>query len=289
MSYENPPQPEGINVSDVHPLREFFSLLLMLLLIVAVSVTALTFAAQWLAQYIPFSTEQQLANLFSDQIEMLHEHDAASTDPEVLKREAYIRELAQRLQSHMDLPEDMKITVHYSTDDTVNAFAMLGGHVVMFAGLVDQLPNENALAMVLAHEIAHVELRHPVVAMSRGLTVSLALASIFGLTDNAGVAQLVEWLGATSTLSFSRAQERAADRRAAQALLAEYGHLEGATDLFEVFADELGASDTNTGLQMPEFRATHPALSERIEALRAQARELGVTGVVMPLPWRHSA
>ncbi|MFK7913504.1 MAG: M48 family metallopeptidase [Pseudomonadales bacterium] len=289
MSYENPPQPEGINVSDTHPLREFFSLLLMLLLIVVVAITVLTLTAQWLAQYIPFSTEQRLAGMFSAQIEMLQEHDATSVDPEVLKREAYLRELAQRLQAHMDLPQGMTVTVHYSTEDTVNAFAMLGGHVVMFAGLVDQLPNENALAMVLAHEIAHVELRHPVVAMSRGLTVSVALASIFGLTDNAGVAQLVEWLGVTSTLSFSRSQERAADRRAAQALLAEYGHLEGATDLFEVFADELGGGDASSGLRMPEFRATHPALSERIAALRDQARELGVTGKVIPLPWRQDA
>ena len=288
MSYENPIQPEGINVSDDHPLREFFSLLLVLLLVVLVSITALTLAAQWLAQFIPFSTEQRIAGMVSAQVEMLQEHDASSADAQVLKREAYLRALAQRLQAHMDFPEGMTVTVHYSTEDTVNAFAMLGGHVVMYAGSVDKLPNENALAMVLAHEIAHVELRHPVVAMSRGLTVSIALASIFGLTDNAGVAQLVEWLGVTSTMSFSREQERDADRRAAQALLAEYGHLQGATDLFEVFADEFEDDSPRKRLELPEFRATHPALSERIEVLRTLARELGVSGTVTPLPWHQN-
>lgn len=286
MSYENPQQPEGINVGPDHALRDFFSLLLILLLIVAATVTVLTITAQWLAQYIPFSTEQRVASLVSDQIEALQEHDPASTDAQVLAREAYLRELATRLQTHMELPEDMSVTVHYSADETVNAYAMLGGHVVLFAGLVDRLPNENALAMVMAHEIAHVRLRHPIVAMSRGLTVSIALGSVFGLTDNAAIAQLVEWLGVTSTLSFSRSQERDADKEAAAALIAEYGHLNGAAGLFQALREQSSDPDAARGFGLPEFRATHPALAERIETLRRQTQALGVSGSVTPLPWK---
>ena len=50
----------------------------------------------------------------------------------------------------MDLPKDMSITVHYSTDKTVNAMATLVGNIIIFQGLIDVLPNENALAMVMA-------------------------------------------------------------------------------------------------------------------------------------------
>lgn len=285
MSYENPEQPEGINVTAEHPLREFFSLLLMLLLIVAVALTVLSLAAQSLARFVPFAVEARIAELLDGPLATVMTDETVAGDAESLAREAYIRELAVRLSGHMDLPAEMTVTARYSNAETVNAFATLGGQVVLFKGLVDQLPNENALAMVLAHEIAHVQLRHPIVAMSRGLTVSLALASVFGLTDNAGVMQLVQWLGVTSALSFSRSQERAADALAADAVLAEYGHLEGATDLFRALNGGAEEASASPGLPFPEFRATHPALSERIDVLAQRAAALGVSGQPTPLPW----
>lgn len=280
MSYENPKQPEDINVGVEHPLKDFFAMLSALLLIVVVAVLLLSTAAQWLARYIPFSTELQVAQAIESRLAQV---DDGPLDEAARQRQLYLRQLGQRLGGVMDLPEGMVVTVHYSADATVNAFATLGGHVLMYAGLVDKLPSENALAMVLAHEIAHVKLRHPIVAMSRGLTVGIALGSIFGMTDNAAVAQLVQWLGVTSSLSFSRAQELAADEEAAQAVLALYGHLEGATALFDVLA-EMTASEGV--LQVPEFVSTHPDLTARIERMGEIAAELGVSGSLTPLPWR---
>lgn len=279
MSYENPTQPEDINVSDDSPLTEFFSLLVVLGLVVAGSVVALSLSAQWLARYIPFSYEVELVSAVGEPLlERLNTPDSA----EELNRERYLKGLAERLAPHLNLADDIDVTLHYDTGDVKNAFATLGGHVVIYRGLLDELPSENAVAMVVAHEMAHIKLRHPIVAMSRGASIALAITAIFGFTDNALGTQIINWFGVTSSLSFNRAQERAADELAADALLAEYGHLEGATDLFERMAEDRTRAET---LLFPEFQATHPAVERRIETLEERIEELGVTGSVTPLPW----
>ncbi len=284
MSYENPQQPEGINVSDEHPVRELFVLLSAVIAGVVVLVILLSSIASWLAQFVPFSTEQQLAEMIGVEA-MFDSADESTPDAEVRARKAYVLQLSQQLIDRTEFDDGVTTTVHYSPSETINAFALLGGHIVIYEGLVSRLPNENALAMVLAHEIGHIKLRHPIVAMSRGLTVSLALGSFIGMTDNAFVGRIVEWIGYSSTLSYSRDQERAADAFATALLIEHYGHLNGAEDLFTAFQSAYGESDSDTMLPTVEFLSTHPGLPERIEELGEQAEELGASGTPIPLPW----
>jgi predicted Zn-dependent protease len=289
MSYENPQQPEGINVSDEHPVRDLFVLLSAVIAGVVVLVILLSSIAAWLAQFVPFSTEQQLAEMMG--IETMFDSasaDESTQDAEVQARKAYVLQLSQQLTDRAEFDDDVTITVHYSPSETINAFAMLGGHIVMYEGLISKLPNENALAMVIAHEIGHIKLRHPIVAMSRGLTVSLALGSFIGMTDNAFVGRIVEWIGYSSTLSYSRDQERAADAFATELLIEHYGHLNGAEDLFRAFQSAHVDIETLEMLPTVDFLSTHPGLDERIEELRAQALELGSSGRPVALPWAEA-
>ncbi|MEM6709304.1 MAG: M48 family metallopeptidase [Pseudomonadota bacterium] len=279
MSYENPAQREDINVSAEHPLKEFVSLLLALVLIAVTAITVLTLSAQWLAQFVPFSMETRLV----DTIGSPFEYDGEWSEEDEA-RQTYLRELAERLSPHLELPDDMVLTLHYDPGSTVNAYASLGGHLVLYGGLLDKVTSENALAMVVAHEIAHIKLRHPIVASSRGLTVALAVTALLGFTDNSLATQLVNQISLASSLSYSRAQERAADDWAAKAVLAEYGHLDGADQLFEALR-----SDSAFAEALNQFQGTHPAIDERIETVRARARSLGVQGTVTPLPWTHAA
>lgn len=283
MSYENPQQPEGINVSDEHPERELFVLLGAVVTTVVVLVILLSSIAGWLARYVPFSTEMQIAETVGI-VDMFTpaETNSTSANEQADQRKTLIQQLSRALIEKANLDEELVVTVHYNPAEVVNAYATLGGHVVMYEGLLARLPNENALAMVLAHEIAHIKLRHPIVAMGRGLTISLALSSVFGLTDNAAVGQLVQWIGYSSTLSFSRDQEREADNFASELLIEHYGHLNGAEDLFIAFdEDSEGTGSSPTA----EFLSTHPGLVERIHELRQRATELGSSGSVTPLPW----
>jgi predicted Zn-dependent protease len=175
----------------------------------------------------------------------------------------------------MNLPREMKIKVSVVNSDVLNAFATLGGNIVFFTGLLDSLPNENSLAMVMAHEIAHIKLRHPLRALGRGVVVGLAIATVAGSSANGLVDDLVGSTGLLTALSFTRDQERAADTLAVAALVKRYGHASGSTQLFEILKKAHGDTNNRTTLKVPEFFATHPLTQNRISAVGIQLQENG--------------
>jgi len=150
--------------------------------------------------------------------------------PEPHQFDERLKPLADRIAHAMDLPEEMKITVHYADVDEINAYATFGGHVVINRGLIDKLPNENALAMVMAHEIAHIKHRHPIRSLGRAAVVIIALMAVAGLQGNDVVGTIIGDTGALTLLSFSRGQESQADRSALEAVAGVYGHVAGALD-----------------------------------------------------------
>ncbi|MGI9288086.1 MAG: M48 family metallopeptidase [Pseudomonadales bacterium] len=272
MKYENRQVPEGINVSNEHPLKEFLVLLAGLIVIIIAVVFVLAILAQYMAPLIPFSTEQKLLSKIEtawQESEPASKHDK--------KVQQYLQELGANLAAEMDLPEAMQLNIRYSKDKTVNAYATLGGNVMMYRGMLRNLPHENAVAMVLAHEIAHIKLRHPIVAAGRGITVALALASVTGLSDNGLIAGLINQIGLTSTLGFSRRQESNADKEALRALQKHYGHVNGAEVLFQVLGE-------HSAMISPAFLSTHPGSKQRIQRIKDFAQEHASGGDVTALP-----
>jgi len=263
MSYQNPKIPEGINVSSEHPLKEFATLALGAVAIVVLVVVILSAMAEHLVQYVPFKAEQALAATMAKQLN----NDEAKS-PEHQEIQNYLQGLADTLAVSQELPQGMTITMHYIDDSVVNAFATIGGHVVMYKGLLQEMPHENALSMVMAHEIAHVKHRDPLVSLGRGLTVLMAMASVAGFSDSSLFDRFLGQAGLLTTLSFSRQQEKAADVEAYQTLREHYGHLQGAEALFEALKKQEGS------LKPPAFFTTHPLTSDRIEATKEYAASI---------------
>lgn len=229
----------------------------------------IAFFADSLAGYVPFSAEQRLAARFAPK---------DSPDPPM---QHYLQQMADRLAQAEQLPPAMHITVHYVDSDTINAFATLGGHVVFFRGLLERMPDENALAMVMAHEIAHVRNRDPLRSLGRGMV----MAVILGLVDNSLGTELagdaLGQAGLLTQLSFSRQQESAADRIGQAALAASYGGVAGADELFRVL------DKAEQGKEQPasELYRSHPDVAARLAALHRQAAAQGwQPGDVVPLP-----
>lgn len=161
----------------------------------------------------------------------------------------------------------------------VNAFATLGGQVFVHRGLVAKMPDENTLALVLAHEAAHVKLRHPVRSAGRGIAVALVLSAVGMSGGSAG--DVASMAGGVTLLSFSRSQESDADREALAAVRRLYGHAGGPTELFALLGSE-GRPEAGRVAMLQ----THPLSADRIEELAAFAASKGwpADGPRAPMP-----
>lgn len=258
---ENPILPEGINISKENPLKEFFILVLGAMLAVVLTVVVLSVAAKQLAPFIPFSWEEKVIQGW-DIIPAEFSGNGAGVDASVAEqKQQVLQQLVDNISAHANLPDGMKITAHYLPGDTVNAFASLGGNVFVFQGLIDSVGSENALSMVLAHEIAHVKYRHPIQAMSRGIIFQIVMTALLGTGQD--LQMLMGQTGMMTLLNFNRAMETQADRDGLVSLKATYGHTQGADSFFTKMLADHGASRWTT------FMESHPHLEDRLAMIRA--------------------
>jgi len=144
-----------------------------------------------------------------------------------------------------------------------NAFALPGGIVVVTDEMLAKAPDDDALAGVLAHELGHVEGRHGMRRVLRAAGLAAVTLVVFGdpgavLDEMTGVAALA------LDLSYSRRFEAAADRRAAELLVATGRSPDDLARLFAAFIDEDGAGTD----AVSRWLSSHPGLAERVEALR---------------------
>lgn len=257
LPQRNPTTQEGINASEDHPLKEFALLVVAVVLIGALALLLIGVAAKTWAPLLPFSLEEKVTQVIDTETSKYQAQQQA------------LQALTDQLIAAQPLPEDIRVKVHYLPDDTVNAFATLGGHIMVYQGLIDSIDSENALAMVLAHEIAHVRYRHPIQGLSQGLVIQLLLNALTGsnhtLQGVAGSSSLV------GMMSFSRDMEREADAYALAVLEKRYGHTIGAETFFSRMLQQQ---------QRPEWAAfleSHPNLGERIELIvQSQSNKNGV-------------
>ena len=146
----------------------------------------------------------------------------------------------------------------------VNAFAAPGGVVVVFRGLIDAVASPEELAGVLAHEVAHAELRHSL----QGLVKSLGLRALMSIAlGGAADSMLADAATRMTELRFSRDAEREADANGLQRLVTARISPEGMVRFYERLASEKRSSP-------PVILSTHPASGERLEWLRREAAQL---------------
>ena len=255
MDYSNPEIPEGINYSQTHPLKEFVLLMAGVLGTLLVIFAALAFFADRLAHHIPFSVEKDIETF------------VVSGSGQNASMTAYLQQLADRIAITQELEEGMEIRVHYVDDDVVNAYATLGGNVIFFRGLLEKMPHENALAMIMAHEIAHIKHRHPIRSLGKGIVIGVAVSLIDSSMGDAIVSDIVGNTGMLTMLKYSRTHENEADDTALASLNQLYGHVHGADELFK-YISETSKGDFDF---RPEFLTTHPDVEKRIAKIQVQA------------------
>ena len=149
-------------------------------------------------------------------------------------------------------------------DPSPNAFALPGGKIGVNTGLFQVAQNEDQLAAVIAHEMAHVIARHPSERLSRQVAVQGGLA-LAGAASGA-VAQNANMLAQAATLGlilpFSRSQEAEADRIGLMYMARAGYDPRAAIEVWQNFQSHGGA-------RQPEFLATHPSPGNRLANLQA--------------------
>ena len=198
-------------------------------------------------------------------------------DPQVNE---YINDVGHRLAAQTN-EGGHEFTFFVVDDPRIHAFALPGGYIGIHTGLIDASRNEDELAGVIAHEIAHVTQRHiarSFHANSRQSILSTAMmlgALILGAASGdsdvaqAGIA-VAQGTSAQQQINFTRANEYEADRIGISALAKAGFDPHGMSSFFEVMSRQtLTAPDE----RLPEFLRTHPVTTTRIAEARARARE----------------
>lgn len=193
---------------------------------------------------------------------------------------AALRHLTAALTAVIDEPPDLTVSV--VERGVVNAFALPGGQIVLFSGLIDKAGAADEVASVLAHEIGHEVLRHPLQALIRHVGVGIVAELLTG--DGGGVAGAVgEWAGLLLLLSYSRDMEREADAYGRSLLRRSRIGTAGMARFFE----RLDAEDPNIFGRMGDLGAllsTHPDPHSRSEEAERAATADAVAALT-PAQW----
>jgi Zn-dependent protease with chaperone function len=180
-----------------------------------------------------------------------------------------VRETVEFIGVRVTTGSRNRYVFHVADAPEVNAFALPGGHVVVYTGLLRATQSANELAAVLAHEASHVEKRHTLRNLIHTLGWRAVLAAALGDFSSGIWGDMAAQLG---SMSYSRDLEREADSEALIMLRRAGVSPNGLLSFFERMAEHETAD--------PGIWATHPASQERIAAIRKQ------TALLAPYPSR---
>lgn len=209
---------------------------------------------------VPFVSEREIAVDSKAEFEKMKAAMPIETDAAT---RAYVMCVTQAIINELEPPySDLDWEVEIFDDkEMVNAFAMTGGKIGVFTGILDVAKTEDQFAAVMGHEVAHVTEQHALERVNREITTqgaAIAGAAVIG----GGVAGDLVQLGAQLGLSlpYGRKQESEADT-VGLAYMADAGFDPRASvQLWKNMEEKSGGGP-------PQFISTHPSPGNRIEKL----------------------
>lgn len=185
------------------------------------------------------------------------------TDPEVVSS---IRSMIERIEPQV-ATEGFEFTLQIIDGPTLNAFALPGGPMVIYTGLLEKAEGPEEIAGVLAHEMAHVTLRHGLKQLGQSVGVYVGISLLVG--DASGLVELGAGLLATSAVhGYSREQEAEADAEAVRMLQGAGIDPMALARLLGMLGEEVGDAP-----QLLSWVSSHPRHQERVEAIRRKVEK----------------
>jgi Zn-dependent protease with chaperone function len=210
--------------------------------------------ASFLAPHIPVAWEESLGQSVVSTYAPAEKRCLDSA------RAQKVEKIVARLASTVpEAPYSFRVIV--VNHPSVNAFAVPGGTMVVFQGLLEKTRTPEELAGVLAHEMQHILRRHATRALLQQVSMKVLLAAAVG--DAKGLSYGLEGAQALGMLRYSRQSEEEADQEGIRMLIAAGINPRGLPAFLETIQ-----GDGEKSLKLPAYLSTHPDLEVRIQRLK---------------------
>ncbi|MBP9186797.1 MAG: M48 family metallopeptidase [Bacteroidia bacterium] len=226
------------------------------------SITVALFFATWLVltqidwvklfkvEKVTDKTEEKLGELFW---EIFQKTEKENKNPFVVNS---IDSIITKICAANTINRDI-IKVHVLDKDEINAFALPGGHLIIYSGLIQNADNQEELSGVICHEIAHIQLSH----VMKKLVKEIGLTALISMTTGNGSGEIIkETAKMISSSAFDRSLEKEADIKAVDYLI----NAKINPEPFANFLYKLSVKENETTKYLT-WISTHPESKERAE------------------------
>lgn len=208
----------------------------------------LPFVAEKAVVLIPETYDIEMGESFYNQYLDYNEVDSSKT--------VALNLFAKQLK--LNNTKKLKFTVVES--ETVNAFALPDGNIIVFTGLLNLMENYDELAGLIGHEVTHVNQRHSMKMLCRNVSGYLFVSAI--LSDVNGImAAIGDNINSLNSLSYSRGFEQQADEEGLDLMLQNNINPAGMTSLFKRL-------QSKNEIDIPQFLSSHPVTENRIDYIQ---------------------
>jgi len=210
-------------------------------------------------------------------VRQMRAYEVLNEDPLIT---AFFEDMGYRLVSNSDRP-DKSFTFVVVDMDIVNAFAAPGGVVALYSGLILAADDENEVAGVVAHEIAHVTQQHIYRAIenAQAMSIPMLLAMVGLILVGGGSGEAIQGaiMGTQAAaqqamINFTRQNEAEADRIGIQTLALSGYDPRGMGEFFE----KMNRITRAMGEGPPEYLRTHPVTVSRIAEADSRAQNMPI-------------
>ncbi|HEU4553298.1 MAG TPA: M48 family metallopeptidase [Chitinophaga sp.] len=202
------------------------------------------FVAARIANNLPVSYEERLGQSSYDALMQQYHADTAASR----QVNAFFRQL--------QIPSRYTVQITVVRGKEANAFALPGGHIIVYDQLLKEMRHYEELAALLSHEYAHVALKHTTKTIFRSMGTYVFMSLLFGDMSGAG-AVIAENANSLKSLHYSRRLEKQADLYGLELLQARQIDPRGFEWLFNTLKQQ-------GGMQPSEWLSSHPDLDNRI-------------------------
>jgi beta-barrel assembly-enhancing protease len=203
---------------------------------------------------VPRDTEIQLGASIAENFKQTEEVNEESS------------KLVNQLLDSLHVNEAYPIQITVINSETVNAFALPGGQIFVYSGIIDKMKNYNELVALLSHEITHVTHQHSLKSLGRSAATSIFISGLFG--DISGIsAGIIDQANQLKQLRYSRELETEADQHGVDFMVKYKVSPEGMVELMKILDAE---GEKQDGFM--KYLSTHPETKERIRTLNSNER-----------------